>query len=316
MDAVAALPDVTNAKPPVHTSGTNVPVRTAADFPYRTISPLTDDRPWKKALLSLTATGWYLSFVIHITAYVNAGLVFWWLGMSLLPEPFVETLPAIRAALDDENTDDEQPALEIIPTPGIDVPEIHSSREQLASHLIPTDDGNVDALITDALMSTLGQQDRDTGAGSDSAFLRIPETGLAVTKGSFTAWTIPESPAPRQLYQIVIEIRLPEKLKRYRLSDLSGQVIGTDGYRQKLPWDSRVPGAARVIADGRPETVNSRTIVVMESDKVQLVIKVPGAERLIKDTIRIRSRRLREEQQLNLVFDGSLSQGDGSSSEP
>ena len=47
--------------------------------------------------------------------------------------------------------------------------------------------------------------------------------------------------------------------------------------------------------------VVSDTVEVIDN-KVQLAIKVPGASRLVRDTITIRSRRLRENQQLPLTF--------------
>ena len=40
----------------------------------------------------------------------------------------------------------------------------------------------------------------------------------------------------------------------------------------------------------------------MEKNRVQIIVKVPGAARLVKDVIKIRSRKLKEEQELTLVF--------------
>jgi aspartate carbamoyltransferase regulatory subunit len=37
-------------------------------------------------------------------------------------------------------------------------------------------------------------------------------------------------------------------------------------------------------------------------NKVQIVIRVPGGARLVKDVITIRSRRLKEDQELELIF--------------
>ena len=105
----------------------------------------------------------------------------------------------------------------------------------------------------------------------------------AVTKGSFTVWTVPEDPEPGQDYVIVIEIKLPEKVQRYPLKDLSGMVVGTDGWRQAIPGKSQ--GFARVV-----------------DHRTQLEIRVPGAPRLVRDTIRIRSRILKEQQVLTIVF--------------
>jgi hypothetical protein len=130
----------------------------------------------------------------------------------------------------------------------------------------------------------------------------IPDSGLAVTKGSFTAWTEPSQPAPGQNYLIIIQIRLPDDVSRYRLSDLGGEIRGTDRYRQSIPFDKDKPMASGVsTADGLRPVRQSESVSVVDN-KVQLAIRVPGASRLVRDTIRIRSKRLREEQELILVF--------------
>ncbi|WP_145265815.1 hypothetical protein [Calycomorphotria hydatis] len=114
----------------------------------------------------------------------------------------------------------------------------------------------------------------------------LPKSG-AVTKGSFTAWTIPEDPIPGQNYSIIIQIKLPEnlekKLRFFPLRDLSGMVRGTDGYMQRLPGVgfSRLP---------------------IKEGVVQYPILVPGAARLVKDKIKVRSKMLQEVQELELEF--------------
>jgi hypothetical protein len=123
--------------------------------------------------------------------------------------------------------------------------------------------------------------DRSGGAGQGNGMRA--KSGKAVTKGNFTVWTVPEDPEPRQSYIIVIEIKLPKKVTRYPLKDLSGLVVGTDGWKQPIPGKSQ--GFARVV-----------------DHKTQLEIMVPGARRLVNDTIRIRSRILKEQQVLLIVF--------------
>lgn len=123
------------------------------------------------------------------------------------------------------------------------------------------------------------------GAGgelSDLPFAR-PREGKTITKGSFTAWTVPEDPEPKQNYVIVIEIRVPRQIRRYPRADLSGVVVGTDQYRQKLP--------------GRGDR-----FVPKRDGVAQIAIPVPGAKELVQDTIIIRSRILKEEQTLTLTF--------------
>lgn len=104
----------------------------------------------------------------------------------------------------------------------------------------------------DAVVTMSGKQDPGEQASNLSDLLKVPVDGLAVTKGSFTAFTIPAAPKPRQAYSIVIEVKLPDDVEEYRVSDLSGKVRGTDGYEQKLPYDTRTPGAAGYPVPGVP----------------------------------------------------------------
>lgn len=120
-----------------------------------------------------------------------------------------------------------------------------------------------------------------TGKGTGNGGKGSPKN--AVTKGSFTAWTEPDDPEPGQDYTIVIEVKLPEKVQKYPLKDLSGIVIGTDGWRQPIPGTNQ--GLARV-----------------KEQKARLEFRVPGAPRLVRDTVQIRSRILKEEQTLDIVF--------------
>lgn len=105
----------------------------------------------------------------------------------------------------------------------------------------------------------------------------------AVTKGSFSAWTEPEDPQPFEPYVIIISVRLPEKIKKYRPRDLSGIVLGTDGYKQLIRF-------------------STSQVVDPEAGVVQFQIQVPGARQLVRDTIRIESKLLKEKQVLQLEF--------------
>ncbi len=263
-------------------------------------------------LLSMTAASWYLSFVLHLMGYAFAPFVFGWLGLTLIPDQPRLQIPLIRASLDNETRIDDLPLLEIIPVAGPVTEEATQSLQQLADQLAVSDRGQWDTVLTDAKLATIGSEDSDAGDYGESPFFRIPETGLAVTKGSFTAWTDPARPDPGQFYQIIIEMRLPDKIKHYRISDLSGVVIGSDRYRQVLPFDRNSPSAARVTGGSEYKTVRRNMTVNVTGAKLQLAIRVPGGERLVKDRIRIKSRRLREEQELVLVFgSGKKSMGLG-----
>jgi hypothetical protein len=125
-----------------------------------------------------------------------------------------------------------------------------------------------------------GQGDHNgngTGAGRGFA---MPKSGKFVTKGSFTAWTVPEDPKPGETYSIVIQVDYGKTGKRLRSGDVTGSVAGTDGYRKN--FDSK--NALYIPKAG------------------QIIVKIPGAAENIRDVIKCRSESLNESQQLEIVF--------------
>lgn len=139
----------------------------------------------------------------------------------------------------------------------------------------------------------------------------------AVQKGSFAAWTTPvyddyfprpfgapepqpgDSPQPMQNYWITIQVKVPGDRRKYSIRDLTGEVIGTDGYRQKIPQHT-----FQLTKDGKLRPLQEGGQVQVVDGLVQFVVRVPGARRLVKDTIVIRSKLLKEEQALEIVFQG------------
>lgn len=125
-----------------------------------------------------------------------------------------------------------------------------------------------------------------------SAASLISETGADQTdedkpdpasKGSFSATTVPADPAPGQNYFVRIRIKLPKGLKQLPRSDISGVIIGSDKYRQQFPKSKK------------------GNLPILKGEAV-LEVAVPGAAKLVEDTIRIRSKVLDEEQTLKIVF--------------
>uniref|UniRef100_A0A7C4QNZ6 Uncharacterized protein n=1 Tax=Schlesneria paludicola TaxID=360056 RepID=A0A7C4QNZ6_9PLAN len=124
-----------------------------------------------------------------------------------------------------------------------------------------------------------GSADHDLGEFGRN--VAVPAS--AITKGSFTVWTNPEVPAPGQAYEIVIQVKLPPHIKSYRLRDLTGTVRGTDRYFKAIAFK---PNERRNVTDG----------------VVQVRIPIPGAEELVRDTIKVQSAVLKEEQTIEIVF--------------
>jgi hypothetical protein len=113
--------------------------------------------------------------------------------------------------------------------------------------------------------------------------LYIPD--YSVSRGSFTAWTYPQSPMIFQDYTIIIVIRLPQMVFNYGPYDISGTVVGTDRYEQDLA-----------------DPISRRTFGVY-AGYARLEIGVPGAfERRVRDRITVTSAFLQETQQLDLIF--------------
>ena len=126
-----------------------------------------------------------------------------------------------------------------------------------------------------------GEGDSGDGASMGVANLKVP--GHAQTKGSFSAWADPRDPQPGQDYFVVIQIRLPKTVTKYRGSDVSGNVIGTDGYKQPIRFKGNVDFP---VADGA----------------VEIRVPVPGTREFVRDVIRVESKLLKEKQTFEIEF--------------
>jgi hypothetical protein len=145
-----------------------------------------------------------------------------------------------------------------------------------------TFDGELTKSAEDLIGGLQGDgEETGDGAGDLMKNIRVPES--AITKGSFTVWTEPEDPKPRVPYDIIIQVKLPPNVKQYRLSDLSGYVEGTDGYRKQIKYTSK---DRKGVKDG----------------VVQFSIRIPGGAQLVRDVIEIRSKILDEQQRIEIEF--------------
>lgn len=256
-----------------------------------------------EALSTSTAVGFYSSLTFHLFLWLSALVLLPLLGFDF-SELLTEEQPPLQAALADQNILDDAAQFEVI----IEVPNssvtASASPEQLAARLQVSDAAWLKSSVDDIWSSTNAARGSEADANSGSGvLLKVPDGGLAVTKGSFTAFTIPARPVEKQAYLIVIEVKLPDGVKTYRASDLSGKVKGSDGYEQKLPVDSRFPSAARYPSRGKILQLESNTSLDVESNRAQIIIRIPGGARLVRDQISIRSKRLRESQELELTFE-------------
>jgi len=251
-------------------------------------------------LKSATATGYGLSLLVHILLLTGMAL---WIFPQIAQQTSVTTVvesdveaPQPLDAMDDVHL--EVPA----GSENVVVPQLTDAVQQ---------ETDLNVLEHKFLQDVTAAETQGEGGSRDvgSGGFRLLEPKNAVKAGSFTAWTIPiarhpgedpkagENPRPGQDYHIVIQVKIPGNRQVYNIGDLSGKVIGTDGYIQIIP-------AMAFIQDeeGRMIRANLGRRLPVVDGVVQILIRVPGAEALVKDTIRVNSKLLKEQQTLELIF--------------
>ena len=118
------------------------------------------------------------------------------------------------------------------------------------------------------------------GDGLNIGGFQMPEGGKAVSKGSFTVWTVPSDPAPNEDYLIIIQVKYKKPNQKLTRTDITGNVRGTDRFRLAISEET--------------------TTIVPEAN--QVVVRIPGASARVKDTINVSSTLLRESQKLTITF--------------
>ena len=171
-----------------------------------------------------------------------------------------------------------------------------------------------DSFLGGASETSGGQEDSD-GKTGDGLFAlgtsRLLQPGNAVSKGRFAAWTIPiaragevppkpgDAPKPKQPYFIVVQLQLPDHYRTYPITDLYGQIEGTDGYRQKIP-EPRYTFYYDL--DSKLQQVTRRSRLPVRDHTVQVLIRVPGAQGGVNDEIELGAKRLDESETLTIEF--------------
>lgn len=244
----------------------------------------------RDSLVSYDAIAVYFSFVFHLAALGITLLVLWLLNILYLPVPF-KTQDPIRASLADMTILDEEPLIEAMPLEVIEAEAVQSPEDVSAS--VSEDDLSLDVanIVDDAAAGS------EEAKGTEGTSTFLPRGANAITKGSFTAWTNVQSPKEGEPYAIIIEIKLPPDIKSYRLRDLKGMVIGTDRYKQTIP------GKTTTVRVGeRVMHIDKNRRIPVRGNKVQIIVRVPGAQRGVVDDVTIRSSLLRERQEIQLKF--------------
>lgn len=251
----------------------------------------------------------FSSLTFHLAAWAVLLIVLPLLGVNW-SELVKFDEPPLQASLGDEEIVDDMAKLDFAGEVELTPDSPSKQLEKIQTQIPVADAGWLESSLDDVWQNVPGGDSATPDGEGSGLLLKVPKAGLAVTKGSFTAFTIPANPRPGQVYQIVIEIRLPDDVKKYKVSDLSGRVIGSDKFEMTLPRDTLnkglysrgVPAPGYPIEGGKLKEITNSSSINVTDNRVQIVVSVPGGARLVKDTIKIRSRRLKEEQELVLVF--------------
>lgn len=251
-------------------------------------------------LASFTATGYLISLLFHSTVLTLMAIT---IVGGMKGDDDISTLASLE---EDQNFSLSGPLDTRIKDAGGKTTEFNIM--QPVKTMTGENENTVEE-IQDDFSAHIGKGTGDSegdGSGDGGGDFKLKPMGNAVTVGSFTAWTVPKDPDLNEDYLIIIQVKLPASYKstRYRASDLSGLVLGTDDHRQAIPWDSRwlnstfTPNTA-----GEIRPVNKGDYLPLKNRVAQLIVKVPGSKiPATRDTIKIKSRVLKENQTLEIVF--------------
>jgi hypothetical protein len=257
-------------------------------------------KDWKKIslawLISTASCGYGVSLIFH---------TFLLGGMSAIVYHSLDKNISISTTI----TDADAMPIEFTEIMDLTVEPAGSSQNRLPQ-LTKIPITNAEAEISSSMLDSTASNAGNNGEGGDTDegfgfMFSMPEGGKVVSKGSFSAWTVPEDPEPNENYMIVIRIKLPEKTKLYRISDLSGKVEGSDNYLQHLPFDPDPKFKnfkAETEVRGQIVRLRSSSRLRVIKNHVQIMIRVMGGAVQIRDTIHVKSRMLDEDQKLEIEF--------------
>ncbi len=231
----------------------------------------------KRWIRTAAAAGYGISLLIHAVALLIMSFV------VLSQIDFDESILTSIAS------DEETSLFDEIVDVRMDMPEGDISLEKSLDSAANIDMADwAETPVTTGIEDSIESLFEKEGAkGLGGGGFMAPPNSRVFKKGSFSVWTIPDDPEPGQDYVIVIVVKLPKRVKRYRASDLVGLVVGTDGYRQIIPG---------------PQYSRGTVYLPMKDHMAKLVVKVPGGASRVRDVINIRSKTLKEKQKIELEF--------------
>ncbi len=271
-----------------------------ADFPPKPLARSS----WLRRALGEEGTGFLTSFLLHLICLLLLSIPF------LPPRSRLGGIPAIVVTTDlPKSRQHELESIDMDVVPSLDTKEDQPRIGEMFADAKAHSDLLTPSLLDQPTLKHNNEANTTSGEDTSSASTRqIPEN--AVVAGHFAAWWIPkaerygEQVKPGQLprvgqdYRIIVQLQIPEGRKSLRITDLSGEIVGSDGYKQRIPDRAWIYNA-----QGKLVPVRGHPRLKVIDGTIQIVFKVPGAGKQdVRDTITVRSKLLDEEQTLTLIF--------------
>ena len=128
-----------------------------------------------------------------------------------------------------------------------------------------------------------------TTADADPVDPPLP-ADATIDQGSLFLSNAPLQPKATETVTVVIVVKLPQGTKNYQRTDLSGEVEGTDGYRQDL--QSSVDGATNKIFPA---------FFTVKDTEASLIVSIPGGLSGVKTTVTVHSNLLNATKTLDFI---------------
>ena len=253
--------------------------------PFRLAEPAPrEEEPYsewfKRVVVRNRWATWFTTFYVHwlillaLTAIIVHGPEN---AANLLINATMADYDEIETPVFDVEVPDLQPEPE--PTPNSEP--VKEEAQPLEEKSVPLDQNVMDKLSPDSSAPAAAEGEPTESQPKPRA--ANPAPAMAVSKGSFSVWTEPTQPTAGEPYRIIIQVCLPDGVVKYNIADLEGVVVGSDGYR-------------------KPIAGFLRGFLPVEGGYARLIVPIVRADAKVKDTVYIRSKLLKEAQQLLIEF--------------
>lgn len=134
----------------------------------------------------------------------------------------------------------------------------------------------------------LGQEQRFsvgmTSTEAPATSVRLQKTpDYAITQGNMSVWMDPRDPKPGHDYELVIQLKLPPNVTTYSGSDLTAKITGPNNFLREIWYEPH-------------------QFLHIENGMIQIRVDVPNAAPLIRHSVYVESKMLKEEEQFEIEY--------------